>query len=312
MIKIKIKLLLLVVLLTTLNTSSLFSKSTNIPSDTIHRFILNYGKDSLLKLIDTAVFRGSKVIEAYESKLNNQSLSNEIKQVGKQFGLGYDTLPFLNAPQDFPILKMYNRYYGEDSTIKRLHFIMDSVVSTTEMYKLMNYYYDSIHASRIQKFILLYCDKLDVEDKVFDTLYNLKIKYPTKQKIETYFYFSEISRSCPGKYPLADSMKTALFLSLNKKLKLSEAMKDSSEVAVKNDLSFNLHYPFKFLAYALYANDISLKTNGADLIRLLSLQEPKTGAWKEYNFTSDIMYYPSTFYAIWALCELKQRVIAYK
>ena len=65
---------------------------------------------------------------------------------------------------------------------------------------------------------------------------------------------------------------------------------------------------FKVLAFGLYGKNNSLANNQSDLIYLLSLKNNNEG-WSS-TLSGELNSYPlTTFYAVWALCEYKNKLL---
>ena len=166
------KIIILLFTLFSLHSASVFSKSTNFSNDTIQKFISVYGKDSLVRLIDKSIAKGSKFIGAYEQQLSIADLALEIKAVGKHYQLGFDTLPFRNAISDFAFTRIYDEISGEQKQIDTLNEISDKAIKGMPSDTLNKLFLKDINDLNILKLLNLYCEKMNISNYLFVTIYS--------------------------------------------------------------------------------------------------------------------------------------------
>lgn len=279
------------------------------PEDTLQQFLKNYGKDSLLHLLDQRINLTRLYLNTYSIVLNDEHAISVLKLVSKQYKLGLDTIKYPNYKADAYFLKLYGRTLG--NVYKFLDTAKIKTMSADQFHEMyVPAFKDTNILTRIALPLAILAPYVDVSKKTVDALikHYSTIYYPEAQYY-LYYALREYGSYSPAKKALTDPYAKVLADSLYANNNFPKAM--DKHLAENKSAGYYQDYlkPVRFLAYGLYAGDVNLDQHGADLMYLLSAQKPDGGWYSVVGSSRDI--HP-TVYSLWALCEFRQRVQALK
>lgn len=294
-----------------------------LPADTVDHFVRNYGKDSLIHLIDKRIFLSENFIEENMSKFNSDVTLLELMLVARHFNLrsnfyGVDTGKYENA-------FFYHLYDIDLTKTDMTRWVLDSIINDginlVDSFK--NYYTDAFGL----RMIVNYCDLLKMDKELYNILYLYSKSQKINDKIFMYYNFVELNRRCEDISINSKEYQTKLFNELypanNPKMYYLDTFPktpnaesinpkdliDNTPRHLELETFTNRYNPVRMLAYALYGNDVNLKSYSDNLIYLLDAQQ-KNGSWslaKKFNyFDSNVV---TTFYGLWSLCEFKSKLL---
>ena len=287
---------------------TVFSKPMRaFPNDTLRTFITNYGKDSLLHLIDERILAAKIAIVNNPKPLYDNYTYMQLMLVSNEFQLGLDTVIFSNVLQDSIFFSLYNRYYGDTSWVMR---IIDTVRARN--FDMSKVYLQNIRDYNNRIAMACFCTYLPVKNFVFDSLYAITNKMKTDDKIHVYWVFSEYSRKCGDKNSRSVYYRPLLFKSIYKSNNLGKiCLAYDPVIPSKKPDPFYAGNAIQLLAYGLYGGDATLDKYGKDVMYLLHTQLQE-GSWPKFYKSGDLEDIRSTFYALWALCETREQLKKYK
>ncbi len=308
-------------------TSKPIIKSPYFPKDTLDKFIKAYGKDSLLKLIDERIFLSSNILINNFDKIRDMTIIPELKLMANHFNLSIDSNLINTSKHKDDLYSLYGKING-DTTMQSEFFesiedldinIIDSLLlnSINDKYALISFIIfsnrivkNNLEIDKVAKAIYEENKTLKINDKIQAYyLLNELYKMYTKSKIEKTIYNSKLFDEL---YP--DNNLRKYYLDLYKDIiydtSKKEPTKSENEPNYRdlNTLSSKI-YPLRFLAYALYNNDINLQTHSVDLFYLLDAQQ-KNGSWsliKKFNYFDSNA--DNTNYGLWSLCQFREMLI---
>lgn len=294
------------------------------PKDTVIRFIQNYSKDSLIHLIEKRIYKAEDFIQTYLYLLDDELVPIELTMVADHFGLDIK-VPAENMPTKSPYFLLYHLYgkgYGPD-TLKQAKTVDSIAAKNADMTDMFMQFIDNKYA---QISYVSFCNKVKLQNaRIFNTFYDNAKLLQINEKLHIYWLFAELNRNnC--KTTLSEEYQSKLFEELYKENNLQKnyltayqhvindtIQQDTS--SAETSLLYSLveynrtHNSNKFLAYAVYGNDINLNQYSSELMYLLDAQLDN-GGWavaKQFNeINKDIQ---STIYGLWALCEFRSKLI---
>lgn len=281
-----------------------------IATDTLDKFIIKFGKDSLFNKIDNTI--GNTVLwlnDNSQYKVNATSI-NKLLAVGKKFNLGFDTL-FL--PQYNINASIYQLYDFKEGAVVRNAKALDSLKkANANIEKLM---FDNMHYELSRNSCVVLLDTtINIKKAYFDSIYSKYFNINADDFIEPYWIFTQFALNQPTQSKVPMMYKNKVFTQLYKEYNFAKTISEFQVMQSRNQSNIvtNIKNPITVLAYGLYGGDLNINTNGADLFYLLQTINSKGNAWQQNigNVIDD--NYETTLYALWALCEFKQQLINYK
>ncbi len=129
------------------------------------------------------------------------------------------------------------------------------------------------------------------------------------KQIANYIEFGKINQKCRKKYPQIMSIQDTLFDNLYSSNSILRVLSDSSIVDPNRMEDVNYFASLNILAYALYFDDINLKTHGDNLMYLIHTQQTaKDGGWRFAHYLDKESNVYLTMYGLWSLCQFKELV----
>ncbi|MFN8263199.1 MAG: hypothetical protein U0T07_06735 [Chitinophagales bacterium] len=308
----------IVFLILTFNINNANAAATKpFPKDTLQHFIKNYGKDSLIEIIDLKLKSAENALFHNKNELINDYTVPVMEYVliNNQFNKILDT-SFFEKPElmlnDFYML--YDTiYHMHPDTIKSINRITKE--NSKMIYKMftqsMQYLYPKLA-------VILVIDELnnDTYKKIADTLYRQSLKSIAATQLENFYVLTEYSkRNLKG--GLANAYYSKLFKHLfplynydayYKSIKKFEESKQMM-MAVNYGEMYNNH--LRFLAYATYSGNINLVDNSKELMQVLAAQT-SFGYWDSDYVKNEDYLESSTIYGYWILLQFKQLLLENK
>jgi hypothetical protein len=293
------------------NNSKVENLQRIFPKDTVSIFIKNYKTDSLIKLIVNRIHLAESFINIYTYDLNDGLLPIEIQLVAERFGLN---IPLNQMPERGSFINLYHLYgkfYGKDSA-EIAKIINNAIKHNTNISDSIR---NIIRNNYTQLIIAGFCNRISIDNDIYDSIYNEFKLQETDEKIHTYWLFSEINRNCFDTTKISIKYQKLMFDSLYKYNNLTDFYIEAQSLNKKsltptdseyysNITYFKHHFnPNRLLAYALYGNDINLESYSDNLMYLLDAQQTD-GSWamsKIFNYRDKDL--TASFYGMWALCE---------
>ncbi|MFN8267490.1 MAG: hypothetical protein U0T31_05750 [Chitinophagales bacterium] len=293
------------------NNSNVENLQRLFPKDTVSIFIKNYTTDSLKRLIVNRIHLAESFINIYTYDLSDDLLPIEIKLVAEHFGLN---IPLHQMPKRSSFLNfyhLYGKFYGKDSAKigKIIKNAINHKINITDSIR------NKIRNNYTQLTIAGFCNKISIDNDIYDSIYNEFKLQEIDDKLHTYWLFSEINRNSMDTINVSLKYQKFMFDSLYKHNNLADFYKEAQtlnkKTLVQNDSEYysNITYfkhhfnPNRLLAYALYGNDINLESYSENLMYLLDAQQTD-GSWamsKIFNYRDKDL--TASFYGMWALCE---------
>lgn len=272
------------------------------PEDTVNKFIKNYGKDSLIQLLDIRIKDAEKWVNYNSKEMYVQNTYAEMILISRHFNLGLDTLPFFNYFDSSKINSLYGKYFGDTLQFTPI------IDKSTEINKdFGNVIINDIKNPRTRAILAVLCSHFPLSEIIIDSFYSTSKQFTIQDKILSYFQLSEIQRKCGNSINLVNQHKNSLFKEIYAKNNLEQLLLVKREYSDAYISEFNLELPIQIIALGLYGKDITLAKNGKELMYLLKTQNSDFG-WRTYNsvkFESEIN---SSFYGLWALCEFREQL----
>jgi hypothetical protein len=279
------------------------TKFKPFPADTVQRFIKAYGKDSLIHLLDERIVLAASFVSNQRPYMNDKVIAMETKLYGKHFNLGFDTLDFPAAYTSGSVYRLYGNIFGDEKEAKAN--AQKAIDTKTDLYTLFLQNMTS-RDGRIG-FVTLCNYFTDIPTKALDTLYNYRTGMDTKTRIENLWSFTEYAKNCSDKHPSAKKYKETYFSEMYSQFNFESILVKNDTLTAGNAERINLYFPGRVLAYGLYGNLAGHTTHGKDLMYLLRHQNGSDGGWPVFTF-KDQSDYKSTIYALWSLCEYRDKI----
>jgi hypothetical protein len=283
------------------------------PEDTTVKFIQKYGKDSLIHLIDSRIEEAKGFIGNQTMEFDNLEFFTDFFYLNTKFNWGFDT-------SDFP-------YYQKIENYKSLYNLVDfdkqfflDTIKKLGSDKVNNILLEDLKkGGAAHTFMLpLFCDMFDVKSNLIDLIIqkNVYISFNDLKKedvlfkqIANYIEFGKINQKCRKKYPQIMSIQDTLFDNLYSSNSILRVLSDSSIVDPNRMEDVNYFASLNILAYALYFDDINLKTHGDNLMYLIHTQQTaKDGGWRFAHYLDKESNVYLTMYGLWSLCQFKELV----
>ena len=284
--------------------------NTDIPKDTISVFINNYGKDSLVRLIDSTVQSANRWLHLNSEDVLTSTDINCMMAVSKQFNLGLDTLVYTNYNVDAKVFQLYRFKVGStDVILKNIDSIAKRSLSKNDLNKLL---FEYIGYETSRNSIVVYAGAyFEIPISYFDSLFSTSLRSTNlNYLLNLYWFYTQFAINYPEntKVPLeySEIIFNKLYHNINCKSVVTNNSKNSNLYNYYKDVY--MYDVFKVLAFGLYGKNNSLANNQSDLIYLLSLKNNNEG-WSS-TLSGELNSDPlTTFYAVWALCEYKNQLL---
>lgn len=312
-------LLLLILFFANLNTSVYANTVKPFPKDTLQTFIQNYGKDSLLKLIDTRILLAKNAVIKYSVIENeNIEIKSEDLNIKKFFSDSKDTsiirytfsnyiekLLFLDTVNSLSV----NKWNSITNIIKKSKnpgkLLRDSINNTMELFVLTAYLCPYLQTNIVLDNTKPYQDLFDeklIEEKLFIYRYIAMIdKNCHDSKWEEYKndYFNALYKRCS-------------YLEYFKNLSNFEKLNFGGEMKMYMDTNEEYNNYLRFVTYSVYANNINLKDHSNDLMQVLFSQTIPFGYWLADYVKKEDGLLSSTIYGYWTLLQFRELLLADK
>lgn len=278
-------------------------KKKQFSTDTVQKFIKNFGKDSLIHLLDNKIESAKKYISNNTTSLYYSSDINKVLSISKNFKLGLDTLKYekYNVYED--IFQLYDFKVGNVSFIANA---LDSLIKEKVDFNKLMFENISNEMSR-NSLVVLGGAVLEINPKYFDSIYKKYAIIDSKEIFNQYWWFTQFAKNYPSqdKIPLIYKNKifSSLYLNYNLPVLATNFRLNPIEI---NNLK-KLGSAIEVLALGLYGDNISISKNSADLMYLLTLQN-NDGGWQSSLGSANDSYMSTTYHGLWALCEFRELV----
>jgi hypothetical protein len=283
-----------------------------IENDTLDKHIISKGKKSVLKDLDSIVLKLSNLIKFSTQNIKTEEIAFQLKGVNSYYKLGMDSSLFFdnNINLDSTIGRVYNIISGDTNDVKNQ--VEKVKQNKDDFYELIC---ENIYKDGFRKALYTYCNYIDfIDARYLDTLYKAALIYPNIIRNEYYYALAEFDRNCGNAQNNAAFYKTQLYNKMKEDMSLEKALTDTNTLSALNASKYILTPKYQFFAYSLYAKNFDIKNNQKEVIYFLSSQNKQDGGFREYNLdkaekTINSKIEP-TFYAFWALLELREQINA--
>lgn len=266
------------------------------PSDTLVRFIENYGKDSLVQLLDQKIKMAAQYINDKTVYLRNPLNRVQLELINKQFHLGIDSVSFNGFSRAGWAMNMYDHYFNDEVSPAT---VLEIANGNYNLDSLVAFY---IKDKNIRYYIITYCNILHPQPHVvIDEL--MKPEEGMYDHVNNYLLLTQFIRNgCGTNSIYAQTAKNKLFKMLYDIVYFTDDM--PIEMDYDNVVDLN-----RAVAYGLYGSNFSLY-DGRPFIHILNTQR-EDGGWPLFigeKYQSNPL---PTLYGIWALEEIKLHCLKY-
>lgn len=291
----------------------LFAKTIKpFPEDTLQVFIKNYGKDSLLKLIDERIALTQKAFSLFkENKHLNSDLQTEYVLIQKHFLNINDTLFFDDVFSNYvSSFMLYDTIYGLPDNM--LNNILDTLRKSGNASKLL---IDNIGDGTLL-LSASFCSVLSESDinKFLDTIIRFNKDNLIEKKLLLFRSIANIDNKCHSS--IVEKYEHDYYEELYKKCSYPAYFKNIlkyekliSEGKMKMYVEEEFSNYLRFVTYATYANQINLKSHSNDLMQVLFLQTMPFGYWQSDYTKKEDGLLSSTIYGYWTLLQFRELLI---
>lgn len=291
------------------NNSKLLIRT--FPVDTVQKFIKKYGKDSLVNLIDSRIQKAVKAMVSVYDEIYDVRKINEFYSITKEYELHpLDTLKFSKYNSGEEIFQLYEYKYTDiPETLRIIDSIRKLNLPEEKIQQDLLYYLDlqnSVKSVAISVLPVIGGDFIAPNAPYFDSLYN-RFSSNTKEIYDLYWWFAQFEKNYPNNNTVPIKYKNTIYNYMYKYYNFKNSIKVYKK---DNTQEINITSIAKVLGYALYGNNITIKTNGSDLMYLLAFQNNQN-LWSPMfpNANESQNYAETTLYAIWALCQFKDQLV---
>jgi hypothetical protein len=287
-------------------------KFNRIENDTLDAFITINGKNNFLSKIDSNIYNIKNLIKFSTNNINSVDIAFQLKSINQFFNLNIDSFLVFNEEiiLDSTIDRCYKLLIGDTTDVKNQ--IEKIKQNKDEFYKFIC---ENIFKYGFRKALYTYCNYIDfIDARYLDTLYKAALIYPNDVRNEYYYALAEFDRNCGNAQNNAAFYKTQLYNKMKEAMSLEKALTDTNTLSALNASNYILTPKYQFLAFSLYAKNFDIKNNQKEIIYFLSSQNKEDGGFREYNLEKAEKTINSkieaTFYAFWALLELREQINA--
>jgi hypothetical protein len=210
--------------------------------------------------------------------------------------------------------KGIDRVYGTmlGNTKEGILFIEEAKKNKIDFNKV---FVNDVYKTEVRNGFYIFCNYADaIKESSLDTFYKAALIYPNNIRNEFYYALAEFDRNCGNEINNSKYYKDLLYNKMKEDMSLENALTDTTQLNSMNASKFSLTDKYRFFAYSLYAKNFDIKNNQKEVIYFLSSQNKVDGGFKEYNLDSNSKESKSkiepTFYAFWALLELREQINA--
>lgn len=276
-----------------------------MPSDTVLRFITNYGKDSLLNLLDYSIERASRFFKENNYEIFDPLATAQFIAVNDCYGLEINlTEKENNLKSGF--FKMYGKEYGStDSFRVQIRKMRDSIPDLSKLF------FRNISDKMTKVGFAVFCDEMPFLPKMVDSAYTIALKSTVREKLLFYYMYAELQRNCPDYAPRTELLKSGLFKKLNEKSNFTYVINSCNKAGITAPTEKSAIYnAFLLSAYGLYGNEITVEKNAECVFYILTLQKELHGDWPSF-YTSNLSVHDdyATFYALWSLVQFREKLM---
>lgn len=296
-------------------TNSLNAKDTKIsyPKDTLQAFIKNYGKDSLIHLLNNKIDTAFQWLKAHDDSKDWTMATNkvEFKLYSKYFELTNDTsflkIDTIEYKDNYSLYGYYVRKVSMDA--ERISN-WKSVPSDT----LKKYILAEIHNPNTRLGLPLYGRYFTMPDSIYFLYSNYALKADLGNQMITYISLASYQKNINAQNStILNEVKFKIFTQMYKVNNLEEVITKPTLTSPSNEEIQNKVFDISLqtLAYGLYGKDVNLLEHGRDLMYLLALQNEDGGFRNPVN-NNKYSLGNSSIYALWSLCEFRAQLTQYK
>lgn len=287
-------------------------KFDRLEADTLDSYVAKNGKNKLLNLFDTTISKLNFLIKNSTQNIKEVGVAFQLKALNKHFSLNMDSFLLFNPSLN--VDSGMNRVYGIllGNTKQGIEFITEAKKNNFDFNKI---FINEVFNSDVRNGLYIFCNYLeDVKQSSLDTLYKAALIYPNEIRNEFYYALIEFDRNCGNATNNSKYYKDLLYSKMKDAMSLERALKDTSTINTLNYTQYLLTPKYQFLAYSLYAKNFDIKANQKEIIYFLSSQNKVDGGFKEFSIEQTDKPVKSkvepTFYALWALLELREQINA--
>ncbi len=287
-------------------------KFENIKVDSLDSYISKNGKLKFLNMMDSTISKVKSLIKHSTLNIKQTEIAIQLKGINDKFKLNIDSFlifdSFLNV--DSSIGRNYGKIYG--NTEMGLIIVKAIKEENIDFNKL---FVEEVFKTDVRNGLYVFCNYLDnIKESSLDTLYKAALIYPNVVRNEYYYALAEFDRNCGNAQNNAAFYKTQLYNKMKEDMSLEKALTDTNKLSAINASKYILTPKYQFFAYSLYAKNFDIKNNQKEVIYFLSSQNTQDGGFREYNLEKAEKNVNSkiepTFYAFWALLELREQINA--
>lgn len=283
------------------------------PEDTTIKFIQKYGKDSLVKLIDSRIKEAKRFIRFQTMEFDNLELFTDFFYLNSKFKWGFDTSNF----QYYQKIENYKSLYNLFDFDKQ--FFLDTIKKLGSE-KVNNILIEDFKkGGAAHTFMLpLFCDVFNVRSDLIELISQKNVSNEENyfkdgeklyKQIANYIEFGQIYQKCGNKYPQVKAIKDNIFKNLYDYNSILTVLSDTTQLDINHPEDVNYFASFNILAYALYFGDINIKVHGDNLMYLIHTQQTaKDGGWRSAHYLDRKSNMYVTMYGLWSLCQYRELV----
>lgn len=286
-------------------------KFEHITLDTLDNLIAKNGKKAFLQNLDSNISKLTYLIKFSTQNIRDEKVAFQLIGLNKHFNLKIDS--FLTFSEHLGMDKNIDRVYGKmlGNTNEGIEFIELAKKNNVDFNKV---FVNDVYKSEVRNGFYIFCNYVDaMKESSLDTFYKASLIYPNIVRNEFYFALAEFDRNCGNETNNSKHYKDLLYNKMKNDMSLEKALTDTNSINTVNAAKYTLTDKYRFFAYSLYAKNFDIKNNQKEVIYFLSSQNKIDGGFKEYNIDigkeskSEI---EPTFYAFWALLELREQINA--
>lgn len=284
-----------------------------LEADTLDVFIQKNGKKHLLKQLDSNITALNKLIKYSVENIKEDVLAFELSGLNKHYRLNLDSFLYFSEAVQITdqFYSIYSRKMGDT-----LPVIEHIEKMKNEKYDMNKDFIEGLYHNNTRIGFFTFCNyAVDaIKQSSIDTLYKAALIYPNVVRNEYYYALAEFDRNCGNAQNNAAFYKTQLYNKMKEDMSLEKALTDTNILSALNASKYILTPKYQFFAYSLYAKNFDIKANQKEIIYFLASQNKIDGGFKEYNLEKAEKTIKSkiepTFYAFWALLELREQINA--
>jgi hypothetical protein len=272
------------------------------PADTMQRFIARYSKDSLVRLLSSRIHLSKKLMLSLMTHPNlvNENTGAQLLLVGKNFSWGIDSITGLKFRGRMNLYRLYNKQFGPIDVY--LEAIKNEVPPQDSIHQFL---LKERNNEEMRLLISAFSPRWTVPVKTFDSLVEYSVNFTIPDQLQLLYTLIEYGKAGEEKSNAVNPYIDLLFKRLYTSYNFPSAVKKYDRKKKDNDALITTT-PAILLAYGLYAGKVNLEKNGLDIMYLLSFQN-EDGSWSNYIGNKQ-NHFTTTFYALWALEEIKRQL----